>query len=342
MLKTVNHFGISRLDAVTDLSRNNFDPTIAETRQIEAEGRVRYRYMGRIEMSVQHWGQVRDNPRQRDTEAHAKKARHLNTYDPIHRFVNMAQLPDGTTYKLDGHTRVYKWLRGEALGPDTVLVDVYLCDDLHAVQELYTKFDSQSAVETGPDKIAGAARQHQLTFKSPMLRAGRYGSAVKRLFMYTTKSWGSWSEARFIYDAVAFYRSELELLDTLKPQPKHFPSGIIMAALATFRRRGPAVLPFWQAYAAEQGKKDGSRMDAVQALSQAVLVSKVKGKVADGGQGQQLGLLGRGITAAEAYRRGDWYKLGTGGGLRNMSEANVKEYLRRSVEAGRSLPGSEG
>lgn len=322
-------FGIADPNRVTDMST-----VIVPGVQATAENAAKYRFGGRVEMTADQWAGILDNPRQRDTEAHARKAKHLRVYEPTHQFVSMAQLPDGTCYKLDGHTRSLLWSNGEVVGPKTVIADVFVCDDVETAQDLYSKIDSQLAVETGPDKITGAAKQHNLNFKSPLLRAGRYGSAVKRLYMLTARNWTPWSDPRFIYDAVGFYVPELRRLDAINPQKNFFTVGIIMAALATYKRRGAEATKFWEAYAADQGFRDAGRMDGVQALREAVIDIKLKaaGKNSDGGNTQQIALLGKGILAFEMYRLNRFYKAGKGTGIRNMDDDVLKEYLRRSVE----------
>ncbi|NEU14633.1 hypothetical protein G3T14_21350 [Methylobacterium sp. BTF04] len=331
--KEITH-GIGDDAVVTDLSALLLDKSASL--QSDAEARSGYRHVGRIEMSITEWSSVADNPRQRDTELHARKAKHLKEYDPIHRFVSMAVLPDGRRIKLDGHTRVFLWSRGEALGPQTVFVEVYSCRDAASAEALYSKFDSQAAVETGADKVAGAARRHGLEFKTGMLRAGRYGSAVKRLYAYSTKTWNaSWQDHDFVYDAVGHYAKELRLLDLTEPSPSQFPSGIVMAALATMKRRGEAALPFWKEYAVGGGTKVGSTMDGVQALIDAVVKAKqaARGKGSDGGAGQQLALLGKGILTFEAKRASQPYKVGKHGGVRSMDEDVLLQYLRYTAGA---------
>jgi hypothetical protein len=108
-----------------------------------------------------------------------------------------------------------------------------------------------------------------------------------------------------------------------------------MAALATFKRRGGEVLPFWKEYANGGGKKDGIRMDGVQALIDAVTEAKLaaKGRGGDGGASQQLALLSKGILTCEAKRSGQTYKVGKHGGVRSMKEDVLLEYLRHTVEA---------
>lgn len=327
-------FGLADPNTVTDLVEAQRARGL--TLQQQAEQRAGYRLVGQVTMSLDEWAAIEPNPRQRDTALHARKAKHLRDYDPLHRYVTMATLPDGRKLKIDGHTRSHVWQTGMAPGPDSVTVSVYQCEDRVAAEQLYSKFDSTEAVETGADKIAGAARRCGLTFNTGFLKAGRYGTAVKRLYAYTTKTWGQpWQSHDFVYAAVEFYRGELLMLDSVNPTPGIFPSGIVMASLATLKRRGKQALPFWQAYAAEQGVKTGPRMDGVQALLEAVAKHKAEaaGRGAEGGASQQLVLLGKGILAFEEQRAGRSYKVGKWGGVREMKDERVVEYLRKSAEA---------
>ena len=74
------------------------------------------------QISVDQWGKFLDNPRQRDTERHAKAAaqKHLKEYNQVHAQVAAGVLPDGTIYKLDGHTRSVQTL-GQPPRPDVVV-----------------------------------------------------------------------------------------------------------------------------------------------------------------------------------------------------------------------------
>ena len=324
-------FGLADPNKVTDIAEAQLERGLNVQQQ--AEQRAGYRLLGQSTMSLAEWASIEPNPRQRDTALHARKAKHLREYDPLHRFVTMAVLPNGRRLKVDGHTRSYVWQNAMAVGPDSVTVSIYHCENEAAAEALYSKFDSSSAVETGADKIAGAARRCGLEFQTGFLKAGRYGSAVKRLYAYTTKTWGQpWQSHDFVYSAVDFYAAELKLLDSVTPTPALFPSGIVMAALATFKRRGKIALPFWQAYAAEQGVKTGPKMDGVQALLETVSKHKAEaaGRGAEGGGSQQIVLLGKGILAFEEFRSGGMYKVGKWGGVRAMSDQTLVEYLRKS------------
>jgi len=116
----------------------------------------------RIEMEVDEFIKIQDNPIQRDTVTHAKKAikNHLNKYHDSHIVVAIGRMVGRKTqWKIDGHTRAYLWLKvgtGSLKAPKTVLVDVYHVKDEQEVIEVYRCFDNKNAVESNADQITGA------------------------------------------------------------------------------------------------------------------------------------------------------------------------------------------
>ena len=93
-------------------------------------------------MTAAEWAAVADNPRQRDTVSRASKAKHLDVLEPTHTIVSIAELPDGKRFKLDGHTRAYKWQADPKLAPPFPLdVRVYVVADLAEVKRLYMHFE---------------------------------------------------------------------------------------------------------------------------------------------------------------------------------------------------------
>jgi hypothetical protein len=276
----------------------------------------------RIAMSASEWAKIPDNPIQRDTELHARRAKHLHSPSPMHRFVVMAELPDGQRFKVDGHTRSFLWQKGEIPRPQAVAVDVIDCVDIAAVELLYRHFDNPSAAETSAEQLTGAARLFDLEFRTTLLRDGRYGAALKRAFLLvkgysTTKSW---RELPFVYASVELFRDELVWLDTLRPSRDRFPTGIMVGYFITTRRAGEAGLEFWNRYAQDQGTKIEGEMDAVQALSEEVMgarASKTPLKLP-----MQEHLYQRAVTAFEGFRSGTSYRQG----LKTMRRATVLEY----------------
>lgn len=280
-------------------------------------------------MTPNEWADVPDNPRQRDTELHAKKAiKYLAEPKPPHIEVKMAQLPDGTKWKLDGHTRCFLWQGKLIPVPDMLDVTIYYLKNMKEVIEAYGWFDNAGAAEKGPDVMQGAFRANGLHPKTHMLRAGRINTALRRLFRMVY-DFDEITGYDLVYEAVHFFRDEIILLDELQPTGTLFPPGIIMGVLITLKRDRVQALEFWQLYAAELGTKEGGVMNAVQALCEAV--ARDKGLVR-GSRDVTSELFGKSIMAFMAFQQGSTYVAG-GPGVRSVSQPTLKKY----VTVGRQL-----
>lgn len=260
-------------------------------------------YVGLVEMTPREWATVLDNPRQRDTAAHAKRATHLLTPHPSHCKVNMAELPDGRRYKLDGHTRSFMWVAGTVAAPALLYVDVWHCRTLEDAKHLYSTFDSKSAVETTADQIFGAKKEANIVFESPHLKAGRFASGMT----FANTFLHGQIETRRIntYDMVAMWKSELYMLDRCKPTARRFHTGITAAALLTFRRYGEDAVEFWTRFAAGAGKKAEGIVDPVQALEERM--ERRRGESRLGGATNVQQICGIAISAFERDRHGETY-----------------------------------
>lgn len=280
-------------------------------------------------MTPEEWERIADNPRQRDTELHAKKAiKYLTEPKPPHIEVKMGQLPDGTKWKLDGHTRCYLWQSKTIPLPDTLDVAVYYLENMKEVIEAYGWFDNANAAEKGPDVVQGAFRANGLHPQTHMLRVGRINTALRRLFRMVY-DFDETTGFDFIYEAIHFFRDEIVLLDELRPTGTLFPPGIVMGVLITMKRDRMSAIEFWKLYAAERGTKEGGVMDAVQALSEAV--TREKG-FARGTRDVTSELFGKSIATFLAYQQGLTYVAG-GSGVRSVSAPTLKKY----VTVGRQL-----
>lgn len=229
---------------------------------------------GRIEMSADEWAAVNDNPIQRNTEAHARRAKHLLNPSPFHRFVDMAVLPDGRRFKIDGHTRSFLWQRRLIPLPETVVVDCWNVPDVTTVELLYGHRDNPAAAETATEQLTGAIRLYGLEFQTSFLRAGQFGSGLKRAYFHVVGGGPSiqqWRELPLTFAAIEMFKQELLWLDNLNPPQRRFPSGIITGFLVTMRRAGEAGIEFWELFAQDKGSKLDGRMDAVQALTEEML-----------------------------------------------------------------------
>lgn len=260
-------------------------------------------YAGSVEMSPTEWATILDNPRQRDTEAHARRADHLKTPHPAHLKVNMARLPDGRKYKLDGHTRSFMWQSGAVEAPPMLSVDVWNCRTLEDAKGLYSTFDSKKAVESAADQIFGAKREHGIKYESPLLANGKFSAGMR--FAEGCLFGDSVARDLSIYDLLANWGDELSMLDDCKPTTKRFHTGIIAAALLTFRRYGADAQEFWAAFALGAGTKANGEVDAVQALEERMERRRAESRLT--GSTNLTEIVGIAISAYERFRHGETY-----------------------------------
>lgn len=184
-----------------------------------------YRLVKSEEVPTSAWLRYRDNPRQRDVKERISKGRagHLFKFDEAHRRVTIGRIPgDGGAYKADGHTRAYVWKNGLSDEvPDTVFVDIYECRDIAAVKALYDKIDNYVTMETGSDRVTGAAKECQIVFDSPMMRSGEISTAVRALWQFLEKTRPKRGEnPTIISNAMKRFSRELQDLDACGPSKK--------------------------------------------------------------------------------------------------------------------------
>lgn len=280
-------------------------------------------------MSVEEWAAVPDNPRQRDTEARLKKARHLLERSPTHQQVAMAKCFDGRRWKLDGHTRALLWQTRPELAPLFVRVDVYLVDDEEAAKRLYECFDNLAAVETSIDKVRGAYRELGFSAQSTMVRNGRIGNAVKFAeHFYRGEPGWSWEGGTLsTYKIIADWLPEIMLVDQTSPTPRLMVGPFFTAALLSFRKyqhnpqKQARISEFWNKYNAEEGSSMDGERDGVQAL----LSLREATKHQSGHGSQQVTLCSKAISTVERWIVAETYKRGSGIKQTNLSSYCVKK-----------------
>jgi hypothetical protein len=282
------------------------------------------------EISVDQWGKFLDNPRQRDTERHAKAAlqKHLKEYNQRQAQVDAGVLPDGTIYKLDGHTRALVWERGQLKQPPVLFCTFWPCRDIEEVKSLYDTFDSQGAVETSSDKIAGAKREHNLVFKSPILKGDKFTYALKT----ATATLHSPNHAKSLStpELVGMWIPELHLLDTLNAKPATFPTGLMASALISFRRYGDRILPFWKAYAERRGEKNATHMDPVHALEERVQDFRIRRRMTGDANIREMVCVA--LATIDRYIDGASYQV-QGSGVRPIYPKSLAKWAKAALAA---------
>lgn len=284
-------------------------------------------YLGVETLTVGEWSDVETNPRQRDTERHAKRARHLKTWHPDHALVVMAALPDGKRYKIDGHTRAYLWTNDfpPPLGTE-IFATVWACPSRAEVMSLYDVHDNQAATESKLEKIFGAMRQYDVQFSSPLLASGN--GLITGITLPSELAYGG--EHSNINGGFKSWLPELKLLDEVGPTGnKLFPAPMLAAAILILRRHGRNAIPFLYSYAHGQGTKSAGAVDAVEALTR--YVEKVRAEKCLHGRTNGMALIGRAFRCYDRHVSGE-----TITNLRGMPAAAVRAWAQKAIKVNRT------
>lgn len=217
-------------------------------------------------MTITKWIRVADCPIQRNTEKHAKFAanNHLKEPSITHYQVYAARLPNGKTYKLDGHTRALLWKQKKlARMIPNVSVTVFHVKTLDDVYEMYTHFDNANAAENTKDRFHGALRAHGVKVNSSLCQTGGMTTGIY-FWAYPVRKHGAQNA---IYDIIEPWIPCVQQIDDLGFTSYGNNSGIIAAMLITFARDGNDAKKFWQRYGQMQGIKTIEGRDGVEALT---------------------------------------------------------------------------
>lgn len=267
-----------------------------------------------IKMTPQEWIAVSDNPRQRDTERHLRRAKHLLSPSPTHAQVSMAQCGK-QSWKLDGHTRALLWTQQPDLAPPTIYVTVYSVLDEEEAKILYTHFDAKEALETSADKVYGAFNEIGWIPQTAYLCRGVIVTGLLKSYMIlhgnpSGEVGFSKDTERYpnTYTLVAFWQNELKALDEINPQRDHWNNSILGAALLTLRKRPGRAKEFWNLYELDKGVKLEDQVDGVEAANRITINTRLGKGVARSSTGVVYNL-SRYVSCFESWHRGHIYKL---------------------------------
>ena len=228
-----------------------------------------------VKMKPDEWFKIKDNPKQRDTIAHAKKAlkHHLSEYCETQSRIAAAELPDGTRYKLDGHTRSAIWESGDLQAPKILYCDLYIVQNMEQIQSLYNCFDNQHAAENATDRLASALNLHGVSNNSRVFRAGGTTTALKTLYCLNTRGLVRIDVA----DAVLVFKKSLNIIDKANFSHFKFPAPVIAAMILTIHNDGANAINFWKDYSEDLGKKTPKKFDAIYCLSDFIRTARENG-----------------------------------------------------------------
>lgn len=225
------------------------------------------------EMTVEAWIALPNHPHQRNTARHARAA-HLKRAKQATGAVArqlahvVAARLDGVYYKVDGHTRGYLWEQGKLPRPALLYVTIYPVASREDLDALYEVFDVSSAVKTRYDQVYGGFQECGFQPQSKRLRHGFLNDALN--IALRGGIWGQQSRTLpdvNLYRAVAVFKRELELLDSIDPEPRPFYSGVVAAALIGLALYPPdRVLDFFKKLRDGEGNRMEGRSDPVDAV----------------------------------------------------------------------------
>jgi len=258
-----------------------------------------------VEMDTNEFITIKDNPRQRDTARHAKaaKRKHLSAYSPTHRCVAVATIGGVPVCKEDGHTRSFLWESGDLEKPDTVLVTCYPVHSMDEAAELYTHFDSQSAVEGSGDRMFGAARECNISLSSCLLNKFDFVTALRVAHFFRT-SIGRTAESE--YSLMRKWAKCILIVDSWNLSKNRFKgSGLLAFALIAVASRDYSdgiCESFFKTFDSDSGKKDGKKRDGVQALSEHMVDRRLNNQMT--GAENILGQIEKAYSCLKAWSEG--------------------------------------
>ncbi len=149
-------------------------------------------------MSFDTFAKLPDHPRQANRSQAQVKKEHHKTWSLDKNLVKVVELPDGTQWKLDGHSRVEAVKKGKVDKPtNDLMVIVYEVDSEVEAMEMFEHMDNKVATETTAQVIASAKHVAGVVSKKGSL-SSRVGSMALRHLEHGK--------------ATALTRSELETL----------------------------------------------------------------------------------------------------------------------------------
>ena len=256
-------------------------------------------------MSVSDWIEVSSHPRHRALPEDVSVVFNPtgSIVDEVQRQVAATQYR-GRLYKLSGHQRARQWNSQPRKAPTDVLVTIYRATNKKDFDGLYHTFNPTKS-GSQYDKVAGAMQECGLSLKSKRLRYGYILTALNIALRGASRAHQDKENTPPINvrKAVGVFAKELNLLDTLDPQPDVFYNGVIAAALIALTLYPDDAVEYFHKLATKQGSKKDGHLDPVEAIL--VHIHNMKKQRTAWITAQQEDLCGRTLRAFTSWRRGE-------------------------------------
>lgn len=180
-------------------------------------------------------GVFRRNEHQRDEEE--RNLSHLKVLQPEHRTIQVLQGYNGELILVDAHSRWFVWLLNRSVMPDVVHVHVFdvVCPSVDLKKEelrLYESCDSRRSVKTAAHTVQGAMNSLEMELETTWLKRGGFSEAIKAAARFVP---GAPSPNDGIKPLIAFFRNELEAIDSISPSKGRFVSPFLTSAVIVLR-----------------------------------------------------------------------------------------------------------
>ena len=281
-----------------------------------------------IEMSVEEWLRVPDNPRQRNTESRLIKAKsYLANPLPIHRFVTAARLPDGRLIKIDGHTRAALWFHGLIPRPESVICTVIPVDDLQQAAELYWACDTPEASKRLSDYLFGTLKASGRTITAKWVEQAVGGALALIEGLRSVRS--------VMNEAIEAWWPEIEWV-CQQPTPVEIArrSSVLAGIMASGCNE---IVAGFMAALSRGGTQIAGKRDGVAALIRALELRK-SAKQTSGDQNRYYDA-GLTVAAIEVYKRGMFCKSLRARNWRNIAAKVAR--LRLKNDSSESMKESQ-
>lgn len=227
-----------------------------------------------------------ENPRQRDHSKRLKKP-HLNGQVSPAQMVVSAVKVGKEFYLLDGHSRREAWKTGRLQKVDNVTM-TYFEGTAEDITEVYTHYDSKTALETPNDRASGNKKYVGFEAKSVFMN-----KAIKQALSYASKQLGLdlGGEASAVeLEQMKFFLVAMQEIDSMEYVPlkfekgdvrkgeegRKFSAGVKASMLVAFHEDAESACEFFAEYVHED---EDSYLEGMVSALQAVKAS---------GRGQQV------------------------------------------------------
>ena len=172
-------------------------------------------------------------------------------------------------FRLDGELRAARWTRNAAEAPPSVLTTVYEARNETEIAKIVDALYPANQAIAEHQKIQRALKRSDTVLRSRLLSRG-YMSVALNIAMRGAPASQQFDCAPLnTADAALYFRQEIEMLDSIDPQPSIFDSGVTAAALLALSVF-PDELEFFSRLNTRLVRRSKGRLDPIGAVLECI------------------------------------------------------------------------